>query len=177
VRNSNERYLGVLGNMTTRRGQDVNERGNVRDNTTQRYGVNVRAATDRYGTDVQAGTQRYVSDNSVKASAGDNAATVQAATIGAGRTTQVKPEDALNGVMQYVPGLIKGFPSDPKAQAEAWADIPPQTQAALAEAYVKANGDPQAFMNSAQSIVGQGASYDDGAGLFNLKDGYTEAHA
>jgi hypothetical protein len=86
----------------------------------------------------------------------------------------VKPEDALNGVMQYAPSLIKGFPSDPKAQAEAWADIPPPTQAALAEAYVKANGDPQAFMNEAQSIVGDGAEYDDGSGLFNLKDGYKE---
>lgn len=166
------RYLGILGNATTRRGQDVTERDSIRGNSTSRANNLTSNETERRGQNIGAETTRRGQDIGLTASQGDNAATVAAARVREGQ--QVKPEDALNGIMPYVPGLIKGFPSDPKAQAEAWADIPSGTQAALAKAYLDANGDPEKFMNSAQSIVGDGASYDDGSGLFNLKDGYKE---
>jgi hypothetical protein len=160
----------------TVRGQGVQERGNIRDNSTRLHGIDTDAAVTTRGQDVSSSTSlgvakigadasKYGADKGLEASKGDNVATVAAAAVnGTNPGDQSKAREAgMKAVGQLLPGMLgtndvegvaRALQRDPTLQAEL-ADT---VSAAMAS---NPNNPMQAAQQAMERVLGKGAGYTD----------------
>lgn len=150
---------------TTRRGQDVSERSNIRDNSTHLTMNREDNQTSRANTHEQVGASILNNNNdnatARDVAAGRNATDIGVATINAGTKGQLDPKDAMHGLGMVLPGLLGT--NDAAGVAKALQSSP-DLQAQLVDAYTKGygTGGPGAMERATaavKSVLGNGASY------------------
>lgn len=167
---SNQRYGINADASTARRGQDVSERGNIRDNGTRVATNHEDNQTSRANVrdSVNASIYNNNNDNATArdVATGRNETDVQVAGITSGAKGQMKADDAQAQVQGMLPAMVKGFPGDKDGGLAAWDAMGGDTQARLVDAFRTGygNGDGNAMERAQKAVagvLGDGASYTD----------------
>jgi hypothetical protein len=164
---ANQRYNIDVDSSTTRRGQDVSERGNIRDNSVRLTTNREDNATSRANTrdSVGASITNNTADNTTATNiaAGNQQTDRDVANINAGAKNRLDPKDAMHGLGTMLPGMLNTQDAEGVAKALQAA---PDLQAQLIDAYTNAWGDGSGnaadrARQAIAGVLGNGASYTD----------------
>lgn len=149
------------------RGQNVDERNNIRSNGTARANNHEDNVTSR-ANNIDSNNTAITTNREDNATARDvatgrDATDVQVATIGAGGRNRLAPDKALDGLYGILPGMLG---TTDAAGVDKALQSSPDLQAQLVDAYTTAWGDGtgdamQRAQKAVAGVLGDGASYTD----------------